>query len=59
MWKVGNGNFGEKNPLNPEVEGDVLLWQRPTFAGPIVQLSLAQQCFTSVFGMGTGGSTVP
>jgi hypothetical protein len=36
-----------------------LNWQRPTFAGPIAQLSSAQQRFTSVFGMGTGGATVP
>lgn len=32
-------------------------WQRPTLAGPVVRLPLALRRFTSVFGMGTGGST--
>ena len=35
----------------------LLIWQRPTLAGPIVRLPLALRRFTSVFGMGTGGST--
>ena len=35
-------------------EGD---WQRPTFARPIDALSSGLQRFTSVFGMGTGGTT--
>ena len=32
-------------------------WRRPTFAQPIEALSSGLQRFTSVFGMGTGGST--
>ena len=35
----------------------LLIWQRPTLAGPVVRLPLALRRFTSVFGMGTGGST--
>ena len=35
-----------------------LFWQRPTLARPFVKLPSALQRFTSVFGMGTGGSTV-
>ena len=31
-------------------------WQRPTLAQPIDALPSAQQRFTSVFGMGTGGT---
>ena len=54
---VGMGK--NKTPrVSFEARGD-LIWQRPTFAGPIAQLSSAQQRFTSVFGMGTGGTTVP
>ena len=34
-------------------------WRRPTFARPIDALSSGLQRFTSVFGMGTGGTTVP
>ena len=34
-----------------------LFWQRPTLARPVVKLPSALQRFTSVFGMGTGGST--
>lgn len=37
----------------------MLIWQRPTFTWPVAILSSAQQRFTSVFGMGTGGTTVP
>ena len=37
--------------------GGLLIWQRPTLAGPVVRLPLALRRFTSVFGMGTGGST--
>ena|GEM_PF-2344915 len=33
-------------------------WQRPTLAQPRDALPSALQRFTSVFGMGTGGSTV-
>ncbi len=52
-------NAENKTPrVSFEARGD-LIWQRPTFAGPIAQLSSAQQRFTSVFGMGTGGTTVP
>ena len=49
----------KKTPPASLEAGGVILWRRPTFAGPIDQLSSAQQCFTSVFGMGTGGATVP
>ena len=52
------GNDQKKPPRFGE-EGGGINWQRPTFAGPIAQLSSAQQRFTSVFGMGTGGATVP
>ena len=38
-------------------ECGLLIWQRPTLAGPVVRLPLALRRFTSVFGMGTGGST--
>ena len=40
------------------MRGDII-WQRPTFTWPVAILSSAQQRFTSVFGMGTGGATVP
>ncbi len=32
-------------------------WQRPTLARPVAVLPSGLQRFTSVFGMGTGGST--
>lgn len=34
-----------------------LFWRRPTLAQPIVALPSGLQRFTSVFGMGTGGTT--
>jgi hypothetical protein len=34
-----------------------LLWRRPTLARPVAVLPSGLQCFTSVFGMGTGGAT--
>ena len=46
-----------KKPPRFIAEGGGINWQRPTFAGPVAQLSSAQQRFTSVFGMGTGGAT--
>jgi len=33
-----------------------MTWQRPTLAGPNVQLPLAAEGLTAVFGMGTGGT---
>ena len=48
-WKRGQ-------PGHIAVTG-LLIWQRPTLAGPVVRLPLALRRFTSVFGMGTGGST--
>ena len=54
--------YRRKKPRAPRLIGggvNILLWRRPTFAGPIAPLSSAQQRFTSVFGMGTGGATVP
>ncbi len=36
-----------------------LFWRRPTLARPIAKLPSALRRFTSVFGMGTGGSTAP
>jgi hypothetical protein len=41
----------EVNPLG------ILFWRRPTLARPIAVLPLGLQRFTSVFGMGTGGTT--
>jgi hypothetical protein len=35
----------------------ILLWRRPTLARPIAVLPSGLQRFTSVFGMGTGGTT--
>src|SRR6266513_1472207 len=35
----------------------LLFWRRPTLAQPIVALPSGLQRFTSVFGMGTGGTT--
>ena len=34
-----------------------LFWRRPTLARPVAVLPLGLQRFTSVFGMGTGGTT--
>src|SRR5882724_3273699 len=34
----------------------ILFWRRPTLARPIAVLPSGLQCFTSVFGMGTGGA---
>ena len=47
----------KKSPLFGKPKRGEINWQRPTFARPFAALSSAQQCFTSVFGMGTGGST--
>ena len=42
----------------PLLEGSgAKYWQRPTFARPIDALSSGLRRFTSVFGMGTGGTT--
>ena len=46
---------GQPSPVKPGWA--VIFWQRPTLAGPVVRLPLALRRFTSVFGMGTGGST--
>ena len=35
----------------------ILFWRRPTLARPIAVLPSGLQRFTSVFGMGTGGTT--
>src|SRR5437588_5495985 len=35
----------------------ILLWRRPTLARPVAVLPSGLQRFTSVFGMGTGGTT--
>ena len=40
-----------------ENHGEGGFWQRPTLAQPIEALPSGLQRFTSVFGMGTGGST--
>src|ERR1700730_5584778 len=44
----------------PSTFGDMLgalFWRRPTLARPIAVLPSGLQRFTSVFGMGTGGTT--
>ena len=42
----------------PAVAGGlILIWQRPTLTEPSAPLPSALRCFTSVFGMGTGGAT--
>ena len=46
-----------KKPGHVSMSGLYITWQRPTLARPFVKLPLALQRFTSVFGMGTGGST--
>ena len=46
-----------KRACSPFGEQAQLSWQRPTLARPFVKLPSALQRFTSVFGMGTGGST--
>src|SRR5438105_11089639 len=45
-----------KSPAEMNPAG-LLFWRRPTLAQPIVALPSGLQRFTSVFGMGTGGST--
>ncbi len=46
-----------KNPGRFRVRGFHGYWRRPTLAQPIDALPSALRCFTSVFGMGTGGAT--
>ena len=40
-----------------ELPPGILLWRRPTLARPVAVLPSGLQRFTSVFGMGTGGTT--
>src|SRR5687767_1776612 len=50
--------WGCKKEVAPLLEGSgAKYWQRPTFARPIDALSSGLRRFTSVFGMGTGGTT--
>src|SRR4029077_16337856 len=44
-----------KNPTGKPA--GFLLWRRPTLARPVAVLPSGLQRFTSVFGMGTGGTT--
>ena len=48
---------GKQKTLPMENHGEGGFWQRPTLAQPIEALPSGLQRFTSVFGMGTGGST--
>ena len=46
-----------KSPAVGFPAAGLLFWRRPTLAQPIVALPSGLQRLTSVFGMGTGGST--
>ena len=56
-WRHGAGLRLKRGQPAHIAVGGLLIWQRPTLAGPVVRLPLALRRFTSVFGMGTGGST--
>ena len=52
--QVGLAALETKNPAGKPAE--FLLWRRPTLARPVAVLPSGLQRFTSVFGMGTGGT---
>jgi hypothetical protein len=61
-WREGGGGkvvvvWKNEEPVRSFDLTGSELWRRPTFARPRDALSLGLQRFTSVFGMGTGGTT--
>ena len=52
--RVGVPKSKMPTELNPV---GILFWRRPTLARPVAVLPSGLQRFTSVFGMGTGGTT--
>jgi hypothetical protein len=55
--RARRGRPETKSPAHPNDMLGTLFWRRPTLTRPVAVLPSALQCFTSVFGMGTGGAT--